>query len=347
MKKYAVAFTTLLVIISTGAQAQDAHFSQFFAAPQMLNPALTGALDGRYRVNAIYRDQWRRSLEDPIKTFGLGADLRFNSPLDRAVKKDAVGLGLTFFNDKVAVIDFSTTQIGISLAYHKALGLNAKQFLSAGFQAGLTQRNITYEALNFQDEFNGFNGFTLPTGEELPANNFSYGDYNIGLAYTSIFENGGAFYGGVAMHHILRPVVSFYENDDEGDRLFSRYSLQLAASIPLDRGNRNSLHPRLLAQNQGSHVEINTGLNWRAALGQYGEQALHLGAWVRPVRAIDGFVVDAVIPMVGIELGSFLIGLSYDLNLNTLTNRRRRSAFELSFTFLGEYDNDSILCPKF
>lgn len=347
MKKYFAVLTTLLTFIAIGAKAQDAHFSQFFAAPQMLNPALTGALDGRYRVNAIYRDQWRRSLDEPIKTFGLGADLRFNSPLDKAVQKDAVGVGITFFNDKVSVIDFSTTQIGLSLAYHKSLDAAGKQFLSAGFQAGLTQRNITYEALNFQDEFNGLNSYTLPTGEDLPANNFSYGDYNIGITYTSIFGNGGAFYGGVAMHHILQPVVSFYENDSEGDKLYARYSAQLAASIPLDRGNRNSLHPRLLAQNQGAHFEINAGANWRAALGQYGEQALHLGAWIRPVRAIDGFVVDAIIPMVGIELGSFLIGLSYDLNLSTLTNQRRRSAFELSFTFLGDYDNDSILCPKF
>ncbi|MBL7828902.1 MAG: type IX secretion system membrane protein PorP/SprF, partial [Saprospiraceae bacterium] len=111
----------LCSLISFEVVAQDKHFTQFYAAPLSLNPALTGAMEGSYRVGAIYRDQWRSVLEEPIKTFSFYADLRF----DRKKKNnsdDAIGLGIMFFNDKVGIVDFSTTQIAVSLAYHKALG---------------------------------------------------------------------------------------------------------------------------------------------------------------------------------------------------------------------------------
>lgn len=40
------------------AHAQDPHFSQFFASPLTLNPALTGKFDGNLRATGNYRNQW-------------------------------------------------------------------------------------------------------------------------------------------------------------------------------------------------------------------------------------------------------------------------------------------------
>ena len=37
--------------------AQDIHYSQYYASPLTLNPALTGKFNGYYRATAIYRDQ--------------------------------------------------------------------------------------------------------------------------------------------------------------------------------------------------------------------------------------------------------------------------------------------------
>ena len=165
MKK-SLLFFILLSVLTSSVSAQDKHFTQFYAAPMSLNPALTGAMEGSYRVGAIYRDQWRKALDEPIKTFSMFADLRF----DRRGKKnsdDAIGLGLMFFNDKVGVVDFSTTQIAISLAYHKALGASRRQFLTVGLQGGLSQRNVNYSSLNFHDQFDGNTGYSLSTGEVL------------------------------------------------------------------------------------------------------------------------------------------------------------------------------------
>ena len=332
-----------LFLLLHSAFSQDKHFTQFYAAPLTLNPALSGNFEGKYRVGMNYRDQWRRILDNPIKTFALGADLRFDAP-GKSVYDDAVGLGILFFNDKVSVLDFNTTQIALSLAYHKSLGTDNRQFLSLGIQGGLTQRGVNYESLNFHDEFDG-NGYTGNTQEDLPENNISFPDYNVGLNYTARFGQEGAIFAGAALHHFLQPVISFNGNKAEGDKLYMKISGQLSANIPLNR--QVSFLPRVLVAVQGPHMELNAGANFRTEFGKYGSTALHLGGWARPVRNSDGFGLDAVVALAGIEFNNVLVGLSYDLNLKALSANQRQGAFELSIAYLGNYDSDEILCPKF
>jgi len=50
----------------------------------------------------------------------------------------------------------------------------------------------------------------------------------------------------------------------------------------------------------------------------------------------------------GLELGGVLIGLSYDANLTDLTTTQQgQGAIEISLNYIGDFDDDSILCPKF
>ncbi|MBL7825527.1 MAG: PorP/SprF family type IX secretion system membrane protein, partial [Saprospiraceae bacterium] len=260
---------------------------------------------------------------------------------------DAIGLGIMFFNDKVGIVDFSTTQIAVSLAYHKALGADHRQFLTLGIQGGLTQRNVNYSTLQFHDSFDGGGGYTIPTAEVLPGNNFAYADYNAGLNYKAEVGKNGRFFAGAAFHHFLQPEISFYENNGKGDKLYSKLSTQIAASIPLTNDNRVQFHPRLLWALQGPHMEINAGTNFRFAMGKYGSSAIHFGAWARPVRNDGGFGLDAAVALLGVELNNMVIGLSYDLNLKALQANQRQGALELSITYLGNYNNEEIVCPKF
>lgn len=345
MKKLLLLIVCLVCLVQHGF-SQDKHFTQFYAAPMTLNPALTGVMEGKYRVGMNYRDQWRRVLDNPIKTFAVGADLRFDSPA-RTARQDAIGLGINFVNDKVPVIDFNTTQVAIALAYHKALDVNKRQFLSLGLQAGLTQRSVNYASLNFHDQFDGSTGYTFGTGENLPGNNISYTDYNVGLNYTAKIGKYGGVYAGLALHHFLQPNISFYETKNEGDKLYRKLSGQFSANIPLQRNNRVSFLPRFLFAAQGPHLEINTGANLRFVMGKYGTSALVFGSWVRPVKNNDGMGIDAVVALLGFEISNVVFGFSYDLNLEALSANQRQGAFELSVTYLGNYENEEILCPKF
>jgi hypothetical protein len=94
-------------------------------------------------------------------------------------------------------------------------------------------------------------------------------------------------------------------------------------------------------------MELNTGANVRFVLGEFGANALQLGSWVRTVRNEGSVGLDAVVALAGIELNSFMVGLSYDLNLRAIQAGQRQTAFEISLTYLGNYDNEDILCPKF
>ena len=61
------------LLLHTGLQAQDPHFSQFFASPLSLNPALTGRFDGTLRVAGNYRNQWP-TIDNAFKTYTASVD---------------------------------------------------------------------------------------------------------------------------------------------------------------------------------------------------------------------------------------------------------------------------------
>src|SRR5450432_3924194 len=54
-----IYLTLVLFAASLSAvNSQDLHFSQFFEAPLLRNPALAGIFTGDYRIQGVYRDQW-------------------------------------------------------------------------------------------------------------------------------------------------------------------------------------------------------------------------------------------------------------------------------------------------
>ena len=343
----------LLLLVSGAAalRAQDVHFTQFYASPLTLNPALTGAFDGRFRIQGIYRNQWAGVLDNPYKTFSTGVDLRF--PLGAFGKryKDAAAVGLVFFSDNIPGVELRTTQMALSGAYHKAMDPRNSQYLSAGFQIGLVQRSINFNSLTFNDQFNGTTGYTFQSAENFPQNNFAFADFSAGINYSySSPTTGLGFFAGAAMFHLLQPNVSFYAlNDDtvEDATLYSRYSAHVSANLPVNE--RTSVQPRAMVNLQGPHFELTAGSNVRLSVGGYGTAAVHLGVWARPVQDVeDGLSVDAVIGMVGFEYDNVLLGFSYDATLNGIAaNRRAQGAFEISLAYLGAYNNEVVLCPKF
>lgn len=351
MKSIITAF--FLLVFLAPLAAQDQHFTQFFASPLTLNPALTGALQGKYRLSFIYRDQWRQALEYPYSTFSVAADFRYPLKKYKRRYKDAFGVGLLFYTDRVPSVNFSTNQMMVSGAFHKALDARSAQYLSVGFQLGIAQRNVSYASLSFEDEFNGNDGYNLgSTGEALPENNFAFGDLQLGINYSYAPERGLNVYAGAALHHVTEPELSFFfdaeaaTEDQISSTLYRKYSGYLNLSLPLGESVRFS--PRALVYAQGPHAAFNGGANFRFLIDDLRGTALHLGAWARPVRNQNDFTLDSAIGMVGIEYNNFLIGFSYDIGLDELSIvRRTQGAFEISVAYLGEYEDDAVLCPKF
>src|SRR5215212_5024501 len=59
----------------------DPHFSQYYVYPSWLNPALTGAFDGQYRISGIYRNQWG-NVSSPFSTPGAAVDFTTNKNIN-------------------------------------------------------------------------------------------------------------------------------------------------------------------------------------------------------------------------------------------------------------------------
>jgi hypothetical protein len=117
------------------AAGQNPHFSQYYAAPLYLNPALA-ALEKSGYVGLNYRDQWR-SLGFPQKTGQLSLVLPVYG---RSPERAALGtIGGTAYNDVLGEnSNFRTT--GATLSVSRALYNRPAHLLAAGVQAGLTQK---------------------------------------------------------------------------------------------------------------------------------------------------------------------------------------------------------------
>lgn len=348
-------FVSLFFLVCIGLNniiAQDTQYSQFFAAPLKLNPALTAFFDGNFRLSGINRDQWRRSLDKPISSFTFNGDMRFKLKTPPNFNPDFWGAGISFTTDRAGDFGLNTTNLSLSGAFHKALDKTFDQYISLGIQVGVFQRNISYGNVFFQDQFDGVNEYSLPTGEFLPANNFGYSDFSVGLHYTiSPLPTFKVAVGG-AIHHLFQPNISFFKNDQNSTittndvQLSRKFQFHIAATNFISEAF--SYTPRVMFVSQGPHQQMLVGLNLRYAIVESDGRAFQVGAWVRPVNEYNHFDIAAAVLMIGIEFNKLNIGLSYDAALTDFTTQfNRLSSFEISLRYIGEYENENFFCPEF
>ncbi|NND04866.1 MAG: PorP/SprF family type IX secretion system membrane protein [Saprospiraceae bacterium] len=346
-------FIAIFVLSLQHAWGQDPQFSQYYAAPLHLNPSLTGGFDARYRVSSIYRDQWRGPLEEAINTFGASLDLRFDLQ-SRALAGDAFGVGIQFVTDQAGSLNLSTNSISLLGAFHKSLGQSNTNYLSAGIQFSTVQRNLLYKNLVFQDQFNGVDSYTGPTGEDLPANNYSFGDFAFGLNYFSAPSSSFSLFAGGVVHHILEPEVSFYRKDDDENQqqlsessLFRKYSFH--GGITTRLSENIDISPRTFVLKQRAHTAITVGNNFIIEPSTTDAFNFHLGAWVRTVQDLEAkFAPDMIGFLAGMGIGNLLIGLSYDVNIRDVVNYPTgQGAFEVSISYFGDYQDEGTICPTF
>src|SRR5580658_8099169 len=100
------------------ANAQDPGFSQFFASPLTLNPALTGKFNGTLRVAGNYRNQW-----PAINNAFITSTISLDAPIltNKLPDNDTWGIGFLAMNDKTASGILNANYFSFSTAYHKAL----------------------------------------------------------------------------------------------------------------------------------------------------------------------------------------------------------------------------------
>jgi len=344
-----IKFVFLFLLFFSAANAQDIVFSQSYVTGSYLNPALTGLFNGFVRVSTQYREQGRGALDYKFKTYAVSSDIKYKFNTINKFSKDILAVGLFYVNDRVELYDFNTNTISLSLAYHKALGFRSNQFIGIGFQGGVLQKNINREHLTFADMYNKVDAYTLPTQEPILSNNFAVGDFSLGLYYTIKPNNNLSLGTGLAYQHFATPNLSFYRADKEienTNKIFPKVTFH--TSVDMKTSSFTTFQPRLLFIKQGPYYDFILGSNFKVSSFNWDQIAFHFGLSGHIIKDLETVSMGGFVPFFGIQYKNFMMGVSYDLVITHLLNSRKNlSAFELSFSYLGEQTNEGLVCPEF
>jgi type IX secretion system PorP/SprF family membrane protein len=318
--------------------AQDPGFSQFFASPLTLNPALTGKFDGIYRVAGNYRDQWP-AISKAFITSTMSLDLGILR--NKLSEGDTWGVGFMAMNDKTANGILTSNYVSFSTAYHKGLDEEGLHQIGVGFQGTYGGKKLDGGKLNFEEELDQFGGWTNPTNEPINGRtiNVNYFDFNAGMIYNGSTDGYNNFYLGASFYHINKPKQSF----NGGYYLLSpRFTLHGGGYLPV--AENAMLH--LSAMHSRQAGATNTVLGGAVALNATGDldnpTNFYVGSWFR--------LGDALIPYVGLEFNDFRLGATYDVNVSSLkTASQSRGGLEISLIYVKRHQDGrkNIPCPVF
>ena len=325
-----------------GAAGQDLHFSQWFNAPLITNPANTGFIpDADYRLGANYRDQWSAIMSAPYRTMSLWGDAQV---FRNRIENGWMGLGGVILRDDAGASTLTSTSVYGSVAYHQMLGFAS--LLTLGFNAGWVNKRINTSNLKFPDQFDGkFFDNTLPTSVVIdhPADN--YLDLQIGMNYAYFPTNKMYLNGGFSVQHINRPRESFFNTDPVGfdSRISPRYTGFVNASMKVN--DQVIVNPMGYYTQMAGASEMVIGLNAQYNLQDEGDQQVIGGLYMRPG--------DAIIPMIGFVYKNIRLTFTYDVTTSALKHYDGGyGSWEFALLnqgFYSQYNGDKrqSLCPTF
>ncbi len=297
MKKRILILVIALASVCLGVQAQDPHFSQFYANPLYTNPALAGtAVCPRFSLS--YRNQWP----------GLDAFNTFSASYDQHFDFLSGGIGVMIMSD--AQSDFYRTNTA-ALIYSLRLRLSRNVFMNIAAQASLANRSLDWDELSFPDMIDPRYGFIYNTMAERP-DELSHTNFDVGAGMVVYGEN---WYVGASAANLLRPDDGFISYN----RIPIRFTANAGMRLNLARDKRRTnaffgapiISPNIIYSFQGEFQMINYGLylDWEPFI---------VGAWFRQSISFDNS--DALVLMFGLQHQSIKIGYSYDITVSKLSN---------------------------
>ena len=282
-------------------QAQDPQFSQYYAAPLYLNPALVG-INQKGRMGINYRTQWP-NLDANFETFSAYFDYHFEDYQSSA--------GIIFTRDREGIAGLSSTTIGLQYAYQ--LQLNYNWTFRPGVEVAYTFQDINFDRLIFGDQLSSTGLTGNPTGEVF---NTGLSTRFFDLSFGGVLYNPSLWIGG-SLHHVLEPNQSIAGGDAPLRRKFSVHG---GYRIPLNPGTRRtdigerSITPSFNYRTQGEFDQLDLGAYFTLS-------PILVGVWYRglPIKNLDGITNnEALIFMLGLQTNRATFGYSFDYTLSDL-----------------------------
>lgn len=372
LKFYAFA---VFLMVGLAVRAQDIHFSQYYASPMTLNPALTGKFDGLIRVNGIYRGQYygMNQSNSLFRTPGLSVDA---SLLKDKMKGNALGVGLMVVNDVQNVTGtdangqniggkINTTTIGLSVGYILNLDKRKSTQLSVGVQPSYTMKNSN-GSYQFPDAFNTSDltyNTSSPNNERVASLKKNYFNLDFGLFFNTKPLDWLTFYVGYSMANVLRPQTAVLSSSQDGKLPFRHV---VHGGFEFEIKHRWVLIPGFLYQNEAKANEANAGLTAGYVIvnkekdGKRSKATIFLGLWNRMGNDVSSaFQYRNLTPKIGMEYNNFRLGFAYDITMGNMAsdahnvpNIYRPQAYELALSYIfglpkPPKENDWLFNPRY
>jgi type IX secretion system PorP/SprF family membrane protein len=214
-------------------------------------------------------------------------------------------------------------------------------YLSGAIMGGVVSSSFDPTKLRWDDQFiGGSYNPTNPTRQLISATARTYFDIGAGLAVSGPATDAINFYLGTAVYHANSPNIAF---DNEDIRLGRKWAFNGGLSIETSDWNRLTFYADYFMQKAaqssdsiarlGSQNTFMLGAFYTADLQQYDMDdvmSLTFGAVYR--------LNDAIAPVVRFDVKKFGIGLSYDVNVSSLTKASQgRGGFELTLGFKSDF----------
>lgn len=339
-KKFLYSLLVVGLLAVNVLKAQDIHFSQYYNAPMLLNPANTALMpDNDFRVGANFRNQWA-SIPVPYNTFSAYADFKAAVNEGYNDKSSWLGIGAALFNDKAGNGNLSLTRVEAFLAYHLELG--ATSMLSFGLSGGYSQRSVDYNNLTFDTQWDGFSfNSSMANGERNYVMKTNFYDVGAGINYAYFPTDNTYIKIGAGVSNINQPKESFYGmNNQLAMRPFGNVD-------GLFRINATwIINPSVYYTLDKKASELVFGSLFRVYLTGHEQNStqLILGAFHR--------LNESIIGAAGFQWGNLEFLSSYDATTSSLAPYNGTAgAIEFSIIYQGSYKGAGgrrmYNCPRF
>lgn len=288
MLKRIIALAVCLTLMS-GLSAQDPVFSQFYAAPLRLNPALAGVSTAP-RLALNYRAQ---------HTAYPSAFTTIAASYEQPIEGSPSSIGLRLMSDRQLEGAYKNSEIAVVYSYD----VRVNEYINArlGLAGGIISTSLDFNTLTFGDVLDPTIGADGATMEALAASSKTSADFGAGIVLY-----GKNYYGGVSFDHLNRPDESLIElNTNLYAGRPQRFTVTGGAQFKIKRfSNRRRpsyITPNFLYASQAKFRQLNLG-------AYFGYGPVAVGGWYR--HAFEN--ADGLIAAIRFRKDVLQIGLSYD-----------------------------------
>ena len=278
----------------------DAQTSMYWAVPTFYNPATVGC-DSALHVSAFNRMQWV-GVKNAPQTFFASVDMPFK------VKSLRNGVGAMVVNDKAGL--FKTTQLGLQYSYSMKVWQGR---LALGLQGGMVNQTFSGSEI-YLPEGEAWSS----TAEGLPNGDVSGMTFDCGFGAYYELEHA---YAGIGVQHLTEGTIEMEDAYSEQKRT---YYFNAGGNIPVKR-TLLVLQPSILVKTTWQAMQIDYTVRMTYDHKFWGGMSL------RPA--------DAVVLMVGADIGAVRLGYAYDIGISPLA-KASNGSHELMATYSYKIDLD-------